>query len=112
MVENHWRIAENETSTIAKAEANRILKDLRAVLVKFCAGNKDDVLLQKLFKEFDINKDGYIGFDEFEHILSKYNVTYEKKYLTTCFKKIDVNWSGYIEFDEFFNFIVHDVDVY
>lgn len=112
MVENQWRISENEEKQIAKQESNRILKDLRAVLVKFAGGNKDDVLLRKLYKEFDTNKDGYLGFDEFEQLLSKYNVEYHKKYLTMCFKKIDVNWSGYIEFDEFFNFIVHDVDQY
>lgn len=99
-------------SNVAKIESNKILKDFRAVLQKFCAGNKDDVLIRKLYNEFDINKDGYIGFDEFEQILVKYGVKYDKKFLTICFKKIDINWSGVIEFQEFFDFIVHDVDTY
>ena len=62
------------------------------------AGNKDDVLLGKLFKEFDRNKDGYINFFEFESLLEKLKINYEKRLLGGVFNKIDTNRSGVIEF--------------
>ena len=77
-------------------------------MTKAAAGNKDDVLLKKLFKEFDITKDGFLSFHEFESMMKKLNVEYNKKYLSAIFNKIDVNRSGFIEFHEFHYFICHN----
>lgn len=60
-------------------------------------GNRDNVIIGKIFKLYDVSKDGYLSMDEFEKMLIKLEVSYNKKYLTSCFIKIDSDHSGYIE---------------
>lgn len=71
-------------------------------------GANEEFLLRKLFKEFDINKSGFLSLDEMQAMLIKLEIPVSKRYLNAVFSKLDRNRSGVIEFDEFVYYIVND----
>lgn len=68
----------------------------------------EEFLLRKLFKEFDINKSGFLSLDELHAMLVKLEIPINKRYLQALFNKFDRNNSGTIEFEEFVSFILND----
>lgn len=68
----------------------------------------EEFLLRKLFKEFDINKSGYLSLDELHSLLIKLEIPINNRYLHALFVKFDKNKSGTIEFEEFVTFILND----
>lgn len=108
LLENTWNIKEDEESTISKEEIKSIIKTLRFKLIQLSKGSQDEFLLRKLFKDFDLNKSGFLTLDELEAMLIRMETPVHEAHLSAVFNYIDKNKSGYIEFEEFVNFIVYD----
>jgi hypothetical protein len=50
-------VCEDESSKLAKESVEKTLSQLRQKLQVLSAGNRDNVLIGKLFKQFDVSKD-------------------------------------------------------
>lgn len=68
----------------------------------------EEFLLRQLFKEFDINKSGFLTLDELHAMLIKLEIPVQKRYLNALFQKFDNNRSGLIEFSEFVHYVIND----
>ncbi|KRX10508.1 hypothetical protein PPERSA_01520 [Pseudocohnilembus persalinus] len=109
LLEDQWGVTENDDKLIAQQESQRVVEAVRNKFIELSGGNKDDVILKKIFQQYDFNHDGYIGMDDFQQITKKFGIKFETKYLSLCFNKVDTHHSGFIEFDEFFDFVVHGI---
>ena len=103
-----WRIAEDETSKIKKETVRNIVKNFRFKLIQLSKGTQDEFLLRKMFKDFDVNKSGYITIDELNALLVRIEMPLHPSHLGSIFSHIDTNKSGFIEFEEFVYFLIND----
>lgn len=108
MLQSTWNIKEDEESTISKEEVKSIIKTIRYKLIQLSKGSQDEFLLRKLFKDFDLNKSGFLTLDELQAMLIRMETPVHEAYLWAVFNHIDKNKSGYIEFEEFVNFVIYD----
>jgi len=81
---------------------------LRFKLIQLSKGSQDEYLLRKIFKEFDMNKNGFMTIDELNAMMIRLEIPIHGSHLASVFQVIDRNRSGYIEFEEFAYFIVND----
>lgn len=65
-------------------------------------------MLRKIFKDFDINGNGEIAFDELTAMLAKLGIQVEKKYVNALMNELDSNKTGMLEFEEFATFLLYD----
>lgn len=108
LVQNTWDIVEDKESTISVNEIKDIIKTLRYKLIQLSKGSQDEYLLRKLFKEFDINKSGYLTLDDLSAMMVRLESPLNSNYLAAVFTFVDKNKSGYIEFEEFVNLVVNN----
>lgn len=80
---------------------------LRNKLLERTQGSKDELMILKLFKEFDMNGNSYLGGYDVDLMLKKLGVSIESRLVEPILQRIDKNQSGYIEFDEFKKFLYH-----
>ena len=67
----------------------------------FQLARQDPSLLQKIFKDFDLNQSGFLTIDEMTNLIAKLKISVERRYVYPFFKCVDTNNSGGIEYDEF-----------
>lgn len=83
-------------------------KLLRAKLIQKSQGTKDELLVRKLFEEFDLNQNYSIGSYELDLLFKKLNVQAYPKLVDPLLEKIDTNKSGFIEYEEFKAYLFND----
>ena len=108
LVQNTWGVQEDKESTISVNEIKDIIRTLRYKLIQRSNNSQDEFLLRKLFRDFDLNKSGYLTLDELQAMMIRLETPVNINYLAAVFAYLDQNKSGYIEFDEFANLIVND----
>ena len=108
LLQGTWIISEDETSTIRRETVKNIVKNFRFKLIQLSKGTQDEFLLRKMFKDFDVNKTGYITIDELNALLVRIEMPIHYTHLASIFSHIDKNKSGFIEFEEFVYFLIND----
>jgi len=108
LLQGTWNIEEDKESTISVNEIKDIIKTLRYKLIQRAKNGQDESLLRKLFKDFDLNKSGYLTLDELQAMMIRLECPVHINYLAAVFSFIDQNKSGYIEFEEFANLVIND----
>jgi len=108
LLQGTWLVVEDETSTVKKEAITNIIKNFRYKLIQLSKGSQDEYLLRKIFKEFDLNKNGYMTIDELNAMMVRLEMPIHGSHLAAVFATIDKNKSGYIEFEEFVYFLVND----
>jgi Ca2+-binding EF-hand superfamily protein len=61
--------------------------------------SKDDLLISKLFREYDMNGNSYLGAYDLDLMFKKLGINADSNIIEPVLVKIDKNQSGYIEFD-------------
>jgi Ca2+-binding EF-hand superfamily protein len=107
MMESVWCVTENEEDLVFKERLDTLINTVRHKLQNLCGKSSDEYVLRKIFKDFDLNKNGVLTIDELEAMLARLQISVERKYLTALFRKFDLNQSGTIEFEEFCAYVVH-----
>ncbi len=99
---------ESEDDSVFKERMDHLVNTVRHKLQNMCKGSNDEFVLRKIFKDFDLNKNGVLTVDELNAMMARLGISVERKYLTALFKKFDLNKSGFIEFEEFCAYVVHN----
>ena len=81
---------------------------MRDKLRAFSNKSSDEYVLRHIFKDFDTNGTGHITVDELTNMMSKLQISVDRKYMTALLKKFDPKGQGYIEFEEFSSFLIED----
>jgi len=68
-------------------------------------GKEDKKSIQKVFKEFDKDNDGFINKKELKQLLAKWNVNVTNEELDDMMNDIDTNKDGKIDLNEFQEFM-------
>jgi len=79
-------------------------KEVKARILNFTRGG-EDVLIKKVFGDFDINNSGALTIDEVTSMVAKLQISVERKYVRPFFKVLDKDNSGSVEFNEFEEFL-------
>lgn len=108
MMESVWNICEDESSTVTKNQVTDLIQALRHKLLDFSRGQQDEYVLRSLFKEFDVNGNGTLSVDELGALMSRLQISVERKYLQALLNKFDRNGNGVIEFEEFSEFLIQN----
>ena len=105
MLESAWMVCESEGEGQLGEQIEQLTAAIRDGWRKV-AHPLDEKTLQKLFKDINKSKNGYINIDELWASFARLSLSVERKYLSALLKKIDKNQSGTIEFDEFSQFLL------
>lgn len=81
-----------------------LLKEVKSRILQLA--RQDPSLLQKIFKDFDLNQSGFLTIDEMTNLIAKLKISVERRYVYPFFKCVDTNNSGGIEYDEFEAYIL------
>lgn len=65
-------------------------------------------MLNKLYAEFDFNKNGCLGAYEVDLMMKKLEVAVSAKVVGPILERLDRNKSGYLEFDDFKELVFRD----
>jgi len=107
-----WGIQENDTTSINKEYVRGLVERLREKLYNKTVGVKEEYVLKKIFKDFDIQRthDHPRCFDieQLEEMLVKCSIPLCRKYLKAFFNFFDQKNLGYIEYEFFEQFIIFD----
>ena len=104
MMESTWNICEDEDDSEYHAKIEHYTSYVHDQLVGLTGGSQDELLIRKIYDDFDLNQNGMITIDEFANMVAKLEISVERKYLRGIFREIDLDKSGAIEFNEFYNF--------
>jgi Ca2+-binding EF-hand superfamily protein len=108
IMEQVWGVREDEEEGIFKDKVREMIKVLRQRLISIANGSQEEYVLEKIFKDFDLNGSGTITQDEMGAMMGKLGIAVEKKYVNALIRELDINKSGMLEFDEFRRFIIYD----
>ena len=108
MMESVWSLCEDEGETVTKEEIERLTKTMRHKLLDFSNHGTEELVLQNVFRDFDLNNNGVLSSDELQAMLVKLQISVDRRYISALLRKFDKNGNGVIEFDEFSNFLIHD----
>ena len=108
ILESAWCVAEDEDASVFKEQIEALTKTLRMKLRVITNQSQEEFVLRNIFKDFDTNKSGTLTIDELTVMLSKLQISCERKYISALFKKFDINGNGIIEFEEFCNYLIND----
>lgn len=72
------------------------IKNLRYRLIEKSQGTKDELLIKKLFDEYDNNGTAYLGPYNLDQMMQKLGVAADPSVTEAVFEAIDKNNSGYI----------------
>ena len=88
-----FRIADDDNSKLLTInEFSKVVKDFRIEI--------SDNDIKRLFEIFDINRDGYINYDEFLRRTRGEMNERRRKMVLLAFKKLDKNQNGVITLDD------------
>lgn len=76
---------------------NKLEQVFKYYVIQFSEMNEEKDDLMKVFKEYDVNHDGVLDFNEMKQICSKNHVGFSEQ----DFKKFDTNCDGKINYSEF-----------
>ena len=99
---------EEEKERITAEEINFIVKTIREKLIQKTNGAHDEMILSKLFKIFDVNKNGLLTVDKLYAMLLQMEIPVHKKYLVRIIKKFDTSGNNSIEFGQFLNHVLYN----
>lgn len=108
MMESVWGISEDEDSDVNKDYVRELVKLIREKLLSKSNQSTDEYVLRQIFNYFDTNESGTITIDELAVMVSKLQISVDRRYLNGLMKRIDADNNGCIEFNEFLNFIIMD----
>lgn len=103
MMESTWQCMEAEDPA-AKQIVTKLLKDLHGLMQKHSKGG-DPAIATKIFRDFDLNQNNALTIDEVTSMLSKLQISVERKYVQPFFKVLDADNSGCVELEEWIAFV-------
>ncbi len=107
-IKKQWGVQEEDKVEITAEEINFIVKTIREKLIQKTNGAHDEMILSKLFKIFDVNKNGLLTVDKLYAMLLQMEIPVHKKYLVEIIKKFDTSGNNSIEFGQFLNHVLYN----
>lgn len=104
MMESTWQVPENDNDPSAKKNIDYLCKEVKNRLRDISQGG-NEILVKKIFNDFDINGSGCLTIDEVTSMVAKLQISVERKYVRPFFKIMDKNNNGAVEFAEFEAFL-------
>jgi Ca2+-binding EF-hand superfamily protein len=83
---------DNDSKTLSRAEFEKACRDFKAEL------SSEDILT--LFGAFDLNRDGYINYDEFLRVIRGDLNDFRRALVNKAFSKFDKNGDGVVELED------------
>lgn len=84
------------------------MKNLRYKLIEKSQGTKDELLVRKLFNDYDKNNNFYLTPNDTNLMVKGFNIQADPATIEAIHERIDKNNSGYIELQEFKKFLYYD----
>lgn len=103
-MESTWQVPENDNDPSAKKNIDYLCKEVKNRLRDISQGG-NEILVKKIFNDFDINGSGCLTIDEVTSMVAKLQISVERKYVRPFFKIMDKNNNGAVEFAEFEAFL-------
>ena len=110
MMEQAWCISEVDSGVEFVGKVNHFIDLFKRNVLVFVKGNTDDAFLNKLFEDYDKNREATTGvagitIDELAAMMYKFEVPIERKYIQGALNAISGNKSGLLKCEEFKAFI-------
>ena len=95
-VSSQWHFTPEKQQAVQEDIIRKETKSLRFKLIEKTQGSKDELLVRKLFDEYDINKNFYLSAFDTSNMLKRLGLEVPAKVAETIHERIDKNNSGYI----------------
>ena len=107
-VSNFWHYTPEKINAVKEDLIKAATKNLRLKLIEKSQGTKDELLIRKLFEQFDQSGNFYLSAYDLDYMMKKLGVVADGAVTEAIHQRIDKNNSGYIEFQEFKKFLYYD----
>ena len=109
-VKQRRRARDLSQTNMRKAAGHKTFEQLEEILrSKIMEKTKSGgLVLFRMFRKFDTNKDGVIDFDEFDVGMRKWNMNLEREELKQLFDRYDKTGKGHISYYEFIRHLLPD----
>jgi Ca2+-binding EF-hand superfamily protein len=98
-VSSQWHYTPDKLQAVSENEIRTAIKNLRYKLIERTQGSKDELLVRKLFDEYDVNKNFYLSSYDLSQMLNKVGIKLSPVLIERVHQRLDKNDSGYIEFE-------------
>ena len=95
---NQWHFTPEKKKAVKEDQIKTVIKSLRFKLIEKSQGTKDELLVRKLFNEYDINNNFYLTPNDTNKMIAGFGIQAEPSVIEAVHERIDKNNSGYIEF--------------
>jgi Ca2+-binding EF-hand superfamily protein len=97
-VSSQWHFTPERLKGVSEEAIKNAIKTLRFKLIEKTQGSKDELIVRKVFDEYDANKNFYLSPYDLSQMLLKLEVSLEPVLIEKVHERLDKNGSGYIEF--------------
>ena len=107
-VSEQWHHTPVKHSVVKEDDLKRAVINLRYRLIEKSQATKDDLLIRKLFEEFDENRNFNYGPYDVDKMMRKLGLKVDPILTEAIHQKMDKNQSGFVELGDFKEFLLTD----
>lgn len=107
-VSSQWHYTPEKLLAVKEDVIRKEIKNIRYKLIEKTQGSKDELLIRKLFEEYDVNNNFYMSPYDTSQMIKKLGLEVAPQLAESIHERIDKNNSGYVEFEEFKKFLYYD----
>ena len=107
-VSEQWHHTPTKHEVVKEDDLKRAVINLRYCLIERSQATKDDLLIRKLFEEFDENRNYNYGPYDVDKMMRKLRLKVDPILTEAIHKKMDKNQSGFVELSDFKEFLLTD----
>jgi hypothetical protein len=95
-VSNQWHYTPEKIAAVKEEQIRAAIKNLRFKLIDKTQGTKDDLIIRKIFNEYDKNNLFYLTPNNTNQMFNNFNIQADPSLIQAVHERIDKNQSGYI----------------
>jgi Ca2+-binding EF-hand superfamily protein len=95
-VSSQWHYTPQKKQAAREEQIRAAIKALRYKLIEKSQGTKDELLIRKLFSEFDKNNNFYLTANDLNRMVKSFSIEADPSVTEAVHERIDKNSSGYI----------------